>query len=533
MKRFLVVLFGLLFGALLFAGPASAHATLELTSPSDGARLKTAPKTVTLSFDESVGVGSVGYVHVTNQSGGRVDARAAYHPGGDGSRVADDLRDSLGDGTYTVSYRVVSADSHPVAGSFRFVVGNGPLLAASVPGGSTVDPATGFLFDVARWMAYGGLALLGGAWLVLTVWPAGRDDLRARRLVTTGWVASAVGASAQLLLQGPYTAGSGPGETFTWSLLDGTLHEHYGTLLSVRLLLLGALAVVLGRAMQPDEPSRFEPAVWPLAAGVALTFSDSGHADTTDPRWLSVLLDMLHILSMATWLGGLVMLLLAVLPRREPDELAEVVPVFSRVAFVAVMTLAITGTYAAWRGIGSWDAVFGTDYGWLVDAKVLLFVGLLAVANLSRRLVGRLSFERLRRAVVVEAFIGACVLAFTAVLVAQPRGAEALAAKYREPVTASASLGGNKSVEVTVDPGTHGLVNVTVELSVAAQSVTATATEKAKQIGPVPLKLAASGRTLYAANGVNLPVAGSWEFDLVVTESKFDAITADVTITLH
>jgi copper transport protein len=141
--------------------------------------------------------------------------------------------------------------------------------------------------------------------------------------------------------------------------------------------------------------------------------------------------------------------------------------------------------------------------------------------------------ERLRRAVVVESFIGVSVLAFTAVLVAQPRGAEALAAKYREPISASTSLGNGRSVEVTVDPGTHGLVNVTVELSDPAQSVTASATEKARQIGPVPLKLAASGRTLYAANGVNLPVAGLWEFDLVVTESKFDAITADITITLH
>ena len=100
-----------------------------------------------------------------------------------------------------------------------------------------------------------------------------------------------------------------------------------------------------------------------------------------------------------------------------------------------------------------------------------------------RTLVRRLHVERLRRAVVVEAFIGVSVLAFTAVLVAQPRGAEALAAKYREPVTASASLGNGKSAEVTVDPGTHGLVNVTVELSDAAQSVTASAVQKAKQIG--------------------------------------------------
>lgn len=535
MRRLLLALFGLFLGGLLFAVPAAAHATLVTSDPSDGARLKSAPRTVTLTFDENVGLGTVGYVHVTDQSGTRVDARAAYHPAGDGTRVADDLKSGLGDGTYTVSFRVVSADSHPVAGTTRFVVGNGPLLAARTTGGSTVDHTTGGLLDMTRWLSYGGLVLLGGAWLVLTVWPAGRDDRRALRLVTAGCVALALGAIGELVLQGPYTAGTGPSEALRWSLLDGTLHQNYGQLLSLRLALLGVLVLLLGRALRPEGRSRRDAAFWPVAVGIALTFAGAGHADTTSPRWVSVPLDALHVLAMTAWLGGLVMVLIAVLPRRETEESGEVLPVFSRVAVTSIATLATTGAYAAWRGVGSWDAVFDTTYGELVAVKVLLFLGVVALGSVSRQLVLRRRPDRLAPVVLIEAAIGVCVLAVTAVLVAQPRGAEALAARYREPVTASASLGNGQSVTVTVDPGTHGPVTVTVGLSsgVHATSVTASATQPAAQLGPIPLKLEAAGRNLYTADGVNLPAAGNWEFDLVVGSSSFSATTADVHITLH
>lgn len=549
----LVPLVGLLGVGLLLAGPAAAHATVVTSDPADGSRLVAAPRTVTITFDESVGIGGIGYLHVTDQGGKRVDARAAYHPGGDGTKVADDLVSGLGDGTYTASFRVVSADSHPVAGTIRFVVGNGALVTGSVSSGAT-DGAVSAAFDVTRWISYAGLALLGGAWLLLTVWPAGRDDRRARRIVWTGWGGVTAGALLELLLQGPYSAGSGLGRLFSWTLLDDTLHTSYGQLHSWRLLLLGGLAWVFARSLQADaRPARWEAIAGAGVVGIVWTFSDAGHGATTSPAWLSVPVDMLHVLAMTTWIGGLVMLVAAVLPRREPAELRAVLPVFSRVAMGAVAVLVASGTYAALRGVGTVDAVFTTAYGWLVVGKVVLLLGILAVASLSRQLVRRravayamtdavldepavddIATERLRRGVFVEALAGLVVLALTAVLVAEPRGKEALQATYREPVTATAALGGGRTVSVTADPGVHGPVNVTVELSsgAAAQSITATATQKSAQIGPLPIALTREGGGVYDGT-VSLPVGGHWEIDLVVTTSAFDATTTDLTLTLH
>ncbi|MEP7180271.1 MAG: copper resistance protein CopC [Pseudonocardiales bacterium] len=549
------------------AGVAAAHATVVTSDPVDGSRLAHPPSVVTVTFDEAVGLGGGSYLHVTDRSGNRVDNGAAFHPNGDATKVADRLQQGLGDGTYTASYRVVSADSHPAAGSLRFVVGNGVLAPLGVTHSSTVNPTTSVAFDVARWISFAGFALLGGAWLLLTVWPQGRDDRRARAIVWAGWGLTGLGALAELLLQGPYTAGTGLSDVANWTLLDATLHTSFGQFLSGRLVLLGAVALVLGRALQRERwRSRVEDAAWPLAVAVALTFSSVGHPETTKPRWLSVPTDALHVLAMAAWLGGLVVLATAVLPRREPAEIRAVLPVFSRVAFTSVAMLAVTGSYAAWHGVGTVHAIFTTTYGVLVVGKVALFVGLLALGNLSRVAVQRhlatfpvayamsdtvrdvqstdepgqdalsaTDAERLRRSVLVEIVLAVGVLVLTAVLVAQPRGKEAIATRQLRPAAASSDLGDGGSARVTITPGRHGTVVVDVSLTsvVKGTKIRASAALPAKQLGPIPIPLAPNGANQYTASNVNLPAAGDWVISLVVTASQFDAVTAQVKIHLY
>jgi copper transport protein len=557
---------GIATGALIaasvaLAAPASAHATVVSSSPADGSRLGRAPRQVVITFDESVGIGGIGYLRVTNGAGAAVDVGGAFHPAGIGAKVADRLRPGLGDGTYTASFRVVSADSHPVAGSIRFVVGRGRLVHGTEYAANAVNGFTAGLDDMARWLAYTGLALLGGSWLLFTIWPQGRDVRRVRRLVWTGWVALAAATIAILALQGPYTAGSGPGTLFKFQLLDATLHTSVGATLCMRLLLLAALGLVFERSLRVGarrSENDFVLAVMALA--IAATFAGTGHASTTRPTWLSMILDGLHLLAMATWMGGLIVLLVGVLPRNDPDELRTVLPVFSTVAFACVVTLAVTGAYAAWRGIASIDAVFGTTYGLLVMAKIGLFVGLLAVANLSRRNVQRRTVayamvqgaesqsdsladepgverELLRRSVLVEAVLGVVVLAATAVLVAEPRGPEALAAQYHNPTSATTSLGGSAAVTVTVDPALRGPVDVTVDIhGMPHASVSVTATQHQAEIGPLAIELSRIARhgadSRFEATST-LPAAGDWDFDLVVSTSQLNAVTADVTITLH
>jgi copper transport protein len=533
----LAALVGVLFGiGLALAGDASAHASVVATEPVNGARLKAVPPSVTITFDEPVGIGSVGYLHVVDTSGKRVEVGKAFHPSGDGRRIAVKLRSGLGDGTYTESFRIISADSHPVAGTVRFVVGNGVLSSAPAPG-ATVDRAVSVTYDVVRWVSFAGLAGLGGSWLLLTVWGAGRTDRRARRLVWAGWAAATFGCAAELVLQGPYTAGDGFGDLADWSLLDTTLHTDYGTYHCARFVLLGVTALLLAWLLE-REPRRGDAAALVLVPAIAVTFSAVGHAATTAPTWLSIADDMVHLTAMATWIGGLALVIGAVLPRDEPDELASVLPVVSTVALSSVVVIAATGTYSAWHGVGTWGALFTTRYGQLVVVKVALFLGVVAVANFARRAVQarwRTGTELIRRSVVVEFSVALLVFAATAVLVSEPRGREALAIAHQRPRSGSAQLGDGRSVGVTVDPGTHGTVTVSVQLSDGPkpQQVSGTASLPSRQLGPIPLGLTANGTNIYGVSGLSLPAAGTWDFQLVVTMSQFAATTVDVTVHLY
>ena len=246
----LAALFGVLFAV---AGPAAAHASVVSSDPVDGSRLKAAPAQVTITFDEPVSLGDIGYLHVTDQNGSKVDAGPAFHPSGNGAQVADKLKSGLGDGTYTASFRIISADSHPVAGTVRFIVGNGVLSSAPAAGAS-VDHSTTAVLDVARWLSFAGIALVGGCWLLLTVWPAGRADPRAQQLAYAGIGAASLGAVAETLLQGPYTAGTGLSQVTRWQLLDSTLHTAFGEYHCVRLVLLGVAALFFGSCSDRCRP---------------------------------------------------------------------------------------------------------------------------------------------------------------------------------------------------------------------------------------------------------------------------------------
>ncbi|SOD75083.1 copper transport protein [Jatrophihabitans sp. GAS493] len=544
----LALLTALLAAVLVQAAPASAHAVVVASDPADGARLAAAPAQVSFTFDESVGLNSDGYLHVANETGQRVDAGEAGHPGGDGTKVSVALKSGLGDGTYLASYRVVSADSHPISGSIRFVVGDGALaeIGSATP---TVNPVTNQVYNVVRWIGFGGLAVLGGLWLLVTIWPQGRGDNRVYRLVLGGWWATTIATVAQLLLQGAYAAGVGLGGVTQLNLLNATLHGTIGTADSVRLLVLAALAFVLRTLFQDTDPGRLRGEVAALLVGIVVTFAFTGHADAQDPRWLALTSQMTHLTAMAVWLGGLAMLLVGLLPRAVGEELDAVLPRFSLVAYGCVAVLAVSGTYQAWLGIGSWSALTGTRYGQLVIAKVVLFGLMLGVAYFSRQAVQRSlgrhddsevkPISQLRRSVLGEAAIGVVVLAVTAVLVVQPPGRNAELASYAAPTTVSISLseaGGSteRSAELTVTPSRAGTVEVNLRIAGTAVplSVTGNAYLAAKELGPVDLGLKSSDGLDFIGSAL-LPAAGSWKFTITVRYSEFDSVTADTSVQLH
>ncbi|HET6210897.1 MAG TPA: copper resistance protein CopC [Jatrophihabitans sp.] len=559
--RFGLALGGVAAALLLFAAPAGAHAVLVGSDPADGSRLASAPAAVTLRFDEPVGL-DLGYLRVVDGTGNRVDSGQAGHPAGDGTAVRVALRTGLGDSSYLASYRVTSADSHPIAGSIRFVVGTGALTGGGGSGGSASDqPAVTVLLATSHWLSFAGVGVVGGSWLIFWLWPAGRRRTAVRRLIWTGWWAAVLGAVGELLLQGPYAAGSGVGSAWRPNLVDATLHADTGQLLSVRVVLIGLLGGVLTllfgrpaadgarRTVGARRTSWAPEAAAVLGAGIVVTFAASGHSRSADPRWLAVLVDALHLTAMIIWLGGLAVLVAAALSGRragaetDPEELAELsagLPIFSRVALGCVSTLAITGTIQAWREIGALDAITSTRYGQLVLIKVALFLGLVGLGYLARRVLtapagGWSTLYRLRRTLLVEVTVGAVVLAVTGVLISQPPGKVALAADRAKPRSTTVAVSAGSRAVVGIDPGVHGTVVITVRLDGGAPAgkVSATASLPAKQLGPIPVPLQAVGSNSYSGSGVVLPAAGMWQVSVTVQTSQFDSTTAVAAVRVY
>ncbi|MFE7351999.1 copper resistance CopC/CopD family protein [Streptomyces sp. NPDC057543] len=398
----LAALVGMVFGLLLGgAGPASAHAALTGSDPQDGAVVDTAPKQVTLTFSEQVAM-SDSSVRVLDPDGKRADTGAAPRDLKSGSTVkyGVSLHSGLPDGTYTVAWQAVSADSHPVSGAFTFSIGAPSKTTVALPADEAGGGLVGTLYGIARYAAYAGFILLaGGAAFVLACWQRGAGARPLQRLVVRGWMTLTVATLAMLLLRNPYTGSGKLADAFDLDGLKAVLDTKPGAALVSRLLLLGAsalfIAVLFGTyAKREDEREKkdltFGLAIGGtvIAAGIAGTWALAEHASTGIQPGIAMPVDVLHLLAVAAWLGGLTALLVALY--RTPDIGATAVRRFSRVAFGSVLVLAATGIYQSWRQVGTWSALTGTGYGQLLLVKVGLVAVLIGIAWISRRWTARL-----------------------------------------------------------------------------------------------------------------------------------------------
>lgn len=382
------------------AGPASAHAALTGSDPRQGAVVDKAPAQVSLTFSESVSMDDDS-LRVLDPKGRRVDDGRPSGTGGTTYSVK--LHAGLPDGTYTVTYQVVSADSHPVAGAYTFSVGAPSETSVSVSAQAAGGGFVGGLYGVGRYVSYAAfVVLVGGAAFVLACWPRGSGVRAVQRLVVSGWLALTAATLLLLLLRGSYTGSGKLADVFDLSLLGEVLQTKSGAALVSRLLLLAAaalfIAVLFGAYDKREDEERrdltFGLAVGGsvVAAGLAATWAMSEHASVGLQAGLAMPVDVVHLIAVATWLGGLTALLVALYrgPAQTPVPTLAVRR-FSRVAFGSVVALVATGTYQSWRQLGSWTAFTDTRYGQLLLVKIGLVAVLVGVAYFSRRWTAQLA----------------------------------------------------------------------------------------------------------------------------------------------
>ncbi|WP_433495182.1 copper resistance CopC/CopD family protein [Micromonospora sp. CA-248089] len=529
----------LLLVALLLvpATPAAAHAVLVSSSPAASAVVPDAPAQVVITFSE--GVRKVpGKVRVIAPDGSRADRG---EPTFQGAEVTIPVDASGGRGTYLVSYRVISADSHPVSGAFTYSVGAPSEPPTDSGSDNRANPVTENAVKVAKYAGYAGLLLLVGPALVLVaLWPRRLSRRGPARLAWTGLGLLAVATVAEVWLQVPYVNGGGLFDV-TGSGLSDVLGSAYGTTHLVRLGLLAAAAFLL-RPLFAGPIGRTDGIILAVLGGAALfTWPLSGHAAASPAPAVSVVVDTVHLGAMAVWLGGLVMLAVFLLRRADERELDAILPIWSRWAALAVAALLLAGTVQGLIEVASFQALIDTTYGRLLLVKIALFVLVIGVAAYSRALVRRrVAAGRpgaMRRAVVAELAITAVVLGVSATLVqttpARTAGADVAGAPagYFSTTLSSPIY----SLQVELDPAETG--NNSMHLYAytkdnrpqTVQEWKVTAALPSAGIEPITVPLLPLSDN-HATGEVNLPARGDWQLRITVRTTDIDQATVTATV---
>jgi copper transport protein len=569
---------------------ASAHAILRETAPARGAQLDAAPANVSFRFNERV-EGSFGAVRVYDASGARVDDGRVTRPGGRSDTVAVGLRKGVGDGRYTATYQLVSADSHPVSGGYVFTVGAGATgRAASVSDlleGSEAGPVTTTGFAVVRGVGYAALAAaLGALAFLLAVWAPALAGVagggaawlaaasafagRMRLVLGVAVVGGGVSSALSLVFQGAIAGGTSAWGAFDLTVVGDVLDTRYGTVTALRLLAWLVAGAVLAAALRGERAAVLRPAsvgatglaaarplggAGALVAGAALllaavSFGLGGHAGSTDPVWLMLPADALHVVAMGAWIGGLVLLVLAVPAATRaldaPDRtrlLAAALARFSPLAVVAVATLVATGTAQSIVHLDAVSDLRETAFGRAIALKVVLLGGLVALGWLNQRrhmpqlraLAARgdapgASGRRLRTALRAEVALAAVVIGVTAALVSY-----APASAGGDVVAESFALGPAR-VELTVEPlraGPHEVHLYLFDAQTGAaldrfDELEVTATLPDKDLGPIEVDLRKAGPGHFTTNAAPISPGGDWELDVKLRTGRFDIARREV-----
>ena len=493
---------------------------------------------------------------------------------------------------------MISADTHVVYGGNVFSIG-APSSSSAVTVGALlskekVGGVTEVAFGAVKGLDYVSIALLIGVLSFLgLVWLPGlreqagsearwsqASEAFARRCMWLLAFAAALGVLVGVLgiaLQGATEAGESLWSSLNGHVIGTVLDSRFGWVWGTRAIVWLAVRAAARRPGADAPAGRSGAAhrgagrrwrggrpcsrVWVvvlavLAAGyVAITPALSGHASVSSPTGLLFPLDVVHVVAMSVWLGGLVCLV-GVLPaatrRLEPAErtrlLAGTLVRFSPIALACVIALLVSGVVQAYVHIRTWDGLFHSAYGVAVIVKFALLMVLIGLGAINRQrtipaLRRAVSESRspgeigvlLRRTLRAEVLLLIVVLGVTSALVAYTPPVDATAGPFSTNTTL-----GPAELELTVDPSRVGSNTIHLYLInpkdgsqfTATQQLIVTAGLPAKGIGPLSLTATPAGPGHYIVYAQLIP-GGTWTLQFTDRVSAFDEYLQSVKVPIR
>jgi copper transport protein len=542
-RRSIAAVLAVSTAALTLPAAASAHAILVRTLPSNDTVVHTAPTEVRLTFNEPVET-AFGSIRVYDAAARRFDDGQVSRP--DPRSVSVGVSGPLARGTYTVTWRVISADSHPVHGAFVFHVkspgANPHGIANSLNEGTPGSVSIGL--DVARFLDFALLLLIAGGAGALLWALASAPGIVRNRLATVlaiAAVALAVVAVAGIFFEGASAAGFSIDEALRWSVFRSVLETRFGKVWlaqAIAAVVLAMLALLLRR--RADRV--FALVTGLLAVGLLVTPGLAGHAYTAGG--IAQIADFVHLVAAAAWTGGLAFLVLALVWAVDGRWAlaSRAVPRFSNIAVVSVAALIAAGVVNAYLEVKAWRGLWETTYGALLLTKIGLVLPLLllgayhnryAVPRLRLGIASVVEQRRFLRTASVEVALMIAIVAVTAVLVSEVPAKAAVS--HTGPYATEAQLG-PLDLNLVVDPAKAGgnaihmyLLNANGQPADVAEAKLS-ASLPSRQIGPLRFTMRHLAPGHYVVYGANLALAGDWQLHLEARRGEFQALETTLSI---
>lgn len=521
---------------LLINRGAHAHASLLSSAPANGANLTAAPDHVLLTFNEPV----TPLVLRLIQPDGLITPLEPSKAVSDSVQVV--LPPVVQPGSYGLSWRVISADGHPVGGTLAFAVGGEALSPTEAP--SVPHPFRDTLIWLTRWAMYCGVFLSVG-W---ALWPAWMNRPQGKQNGVKGLLFLAVTASLlNLGLLGVDALNVPLLAIFSRAPWQAALSTSvaYSTA-----FVLAALVCSSAVARASSQTIRH------LLAGLALllvgaSLASSGHASQAPPTWLARPAVWWHGVAVTFWIGSLLPLVRSLKHPASNPELAFL----SRWLPWAVAALFLSGCVLIFLQLDTAASLWHTRYGQILLFKLALVLALLSLAAYNRYGLTRAALAGdsqakagVRRLALVELILAVLILAAVALwrFTPPPR---ALIGPAASMVSSDAQHGVQRSTEIRSTDAvarlhwTHGAGNraasLTFELFHAnltpleAQAVEVVFANPEAGIETLTFDADKIADATWQVSPLNLPNLSVWQVRLNILITDFDRIVLSTTTVME
>ncbi|MFP3509891.1 copper resistance protein CopC [Peribacillus sp. SIMBA_075] len=537
MKNYLWLVVSL-FSLLLYPAMASGHATVISSNPSPNEVMDTLPEKISIQFSENIQP-AFHSLEVFSQDGDKIQIQDSAISEQSEKVLEAKWKGTIDEGIYYIKWRVVSSDGHPIEGTIPFQFGDSTVLPnqeISKVNAGFPDSITVFLQSL-QYICFA--ALTGILFFQLSLMKGSRlfeASSRARLYLWLSYAGLAFSIFCSLPLKVTIDAGVGWADAFNGTFIKEVLNAtSFGTIWIIEILLLLLLFLVIYFMLENTLIKSLPFLSFIIIAILMVCKALTGHTAAVPNQVLAVLMDFLHLLSMALWLGGLLALLVILpgLANRQADDKKifywSIIQRFSRWSFLFVIILIISGIYSSLQHVPTIHSLINTTYGQLLLAKIGLML-VMIVLGAFHYFRGKKRVKKLGYSVGMEFGLGIVVLIVAALLTNVQT-----AMSSPGPIEKTLLTNENNEVTLMVTPNKVGDNLIQVDLSnggkpiAEIEQLTITMQPVDTPGGEIKLQMKEKSTGTFASKSI-ITMPGKWNIHIHGLTDSLDSINADFTI---